>query len=109
VDEARERREDPWDPVRLDREWVKQTLNDIQQALAGIRAEAAPKPRSLSRARRNILQVVKAMPPEDLDSLQVEVLIEKVSAEIDAKYRGVGRSRSTIHPLLIDFLQSRRR
>jgi hypothetical protein len=41
VDEAFEQRENPWDPARLEREWVRQTLNDIQQQMAGIRAEAS--------------------------------------------------------------------
>jgi hypothetical protein len=31
VDEAREQREDPWDPARLHREWVEQKLNAIQE------------------------------------------------------------------------------
>jgi hypothetical protein len=107
VDEARERREHPWDPARLHREWVEQELNAIQQELAKALAgsKAATKPRS--SAKRNIERVLKAMPPEDLDSLQIEVLVETVKDKIVAEYNGVGRARSTIHPLVVDFLQSR--
>jgi hypothetical protein len=109
VDEALERREDPWNPARLRHEWVEQQLNDIQQKLAGILAvaSAAPKRRSLSLAKRNIWQVLEAMPPEDLDSLQKEVLIGKVQDKIVAEYDGVGRARSLIQPMLKKFLQSR--
>jgi hypothetical protein len=91
------------------RKRVEQDLNVIKQELARMRAatSVAMRPRSLSPAKRNILQVMEAMPPEELDSRQTEVLIEKVQAEIDAKYRGVGRARSTIQPMLKDFLQSR--
>jgi hypothetical protein len=104
VDEARE---DPWDAARLHRELVEQELKAIRQALVETSgcARAASKPRSL--AKRNILQVLEAMPPGDLGSLQKEVLIEKVTAEIDAKYDGVGRARSTIQPVLGNFLKSR--
>jgi hypothetical protein len=49
------------------------------------------------------------MSPEDLDSLRKGALIEKVAAKIDAEYSGVGRARSTIQPILADFLESRRR
>jgi hypothetical protein len=95
--------------ARLRREGVEQELNAIRQEMAGIRAEVspAPKPRSLSPAKRNILRVLEAMPPEDLDSRQIEVLVEMVEDRIVADYGGVGRSRSTIHPLVVDFLQSR--
>jgi hypothetical protein len=65
-------------------------------------AKAAPKPRPLSRAKRDILQALEAMPPEDLDSLQKGVLIGKVQDK-------VGHARSTIYPILDDFLESRRR
>src|SRR6516225_12150208 len=63
VDEAIERRAHPWDSARLHREWVEQKLNAIEQRLAGTRArsKAAPKPRSLSSARRNIQQVMEAL------------------------------------------------
>jgi hypothetical protein len=64
-------------------------------------AKAAPKPRPLSRAKRDILQALEAMSPEDL-SLQKEVLIGKVQDK-------VGHARSTIYPILDDFLESRRR
>jgi hypothetical protein len=85
---------------------IEQGLNTL---LARTEALAAPKPRSLSPAKHNILQVLEAMPPGDLDTRQKQVLIQKVSAEINAKYGGVGHSPSTIQPVLIDFLQSRRR
>ena len=95
VDEACEQREDPWNTARLQREWVEQKLNAIEQRLAGTRArsKAAPKPRSLSSARRNIQQVMEALPPEDLGSLQKEVLIGKIQDKIDAEYDGIGRAR----------------
>jgi hypothetical protein len=74
-------------------------------------AEASTRRRSgpRSSAKHNILQVLEAMSPEDLDSLTREALIEKVQAKIDAECGGVGRARSTIQPILADFLESRRR
>jgi hypothetical protein len=101
VDEARERREDPWNPARLHRERVERELNDIKQQLAAlaaprVRSKATTKPCSLTPALRNILQILKAMPPEDFDSLQNKEIIARVMAKIIAEYGGVGRAPSTI-------------
>jgi hypothetical protein len=91
--------------ARLRRERAEQAMRErVEQAIL---QKLPTRPRSLSPARRNIEQVLKAMSPEDLDSLQGEVLIGKVQDKIDAEYDGVGRSRSRIQPMLKEFLQSR--
>ena len=87
---------------------TEQELQAKEEELADLRAKTPTKRRS-GPHKHNILQVLEAMPIEDLDSLTREALIEKVQAKIDAECGGVGRARSTIQPILADFLESRRR
>jgi hypothetical protein len=87
---------------------TEQELQAKEEELADLRAKAPTKLRS-GPHKHNILQVLEAMSPEDLDSLTREALIEKVQAKIDAEHGGVGRARSTIQPILADFLESRQR
>jgi hypothetical protein len=98
VDEALERRANPWDPARLHREWVVEELSAIRQQLAALsaRSKATTKPRSLTPALRNIVQILEGMPPGDLDTLQNKEIVARVMAEINAKHGGVGRAPSTI-------------
>jgi hypothetical protein len=65
VDEAREQRERPWDPARLDREWMKQELSAIRQELADMRArsKAPTKPRSLGPKVRILVDTLVALFP----------------------------------------------
>jgi hypothetical protein len=82
--------------ARRYRKRVEQKLDAIQQKLAEPPNRARASPRSLTPAQHNVVQVLKSMPPGELVSLQVREIVRRAQVEIDAKYGGVGRSRSTI-------------
>jgi hypothetical protein len=90
VDEALERRENPWDPARLHRESVEQKLSAFEQKLAAIQqqltealARSAAVTRPLQPIEHDLAQILADMPRDDL-SLPEKILADKVRARLRA-------------------------
>jgi hypothetical protein len=86
VDEAREQREDPWNAARLQREWLEQKLNAIQELVS---ARPAARPRVPSRKKTKVRILVdtlddlfsrtRGVPPVSLSEVAVEdMLIDRL-------------------------------
>jgi hypothetical protein len=93
VDEALERRENPWDPARLFQEWVVQTLKWVVQTLTAIQQEQA-EARARSEASRRplqpiehrLVQILVDMPRGDL-SLPEKVLEAAVKNKLRTEHK----------------------
>jgi hypothetical protein len=86
VDEACEQREDPWNTARLQREWVEQKLNAIEQKLTEVSARSEAATRPLQPIEHRLVQIMVDMPRDDL-SLPGKVLATKVKARLRTAHK----------------------
>jgi hypothetical protein len=94
VDEALERRANPWDPARLHREWVVEELGAIRQQLTALRARSKASTRPLQPAERRLVAVL--MDLGDIGSLTQKEIARKVRPKLKPEHRKFGRSTLSI-------------
>jgi hypothetical protein len=106
VDEAREQREHPWDPARLDREWVAQKLEWVEQKLNAIQELMGARSAARSSRKKTKVDILedalfglfpRGDPPSSLTEVKVE---DMLIARLEVTHPGFTFKRTSLRTAL---------